>query len=856
MDAGTYEVKLLGSKKPSRTVEWIYITQGETLNEWALWQGTNATFGNRMYNVTVETKIDAPHAIDDNGTDVWLVGTDAGIGSGGEIMVHYFVNGTFIDQKDISTIFGSIPSGIYVNGTYIEVYQPGNFSVVRFNMDMTLNDSFDLVNRGGFGITGNNSNRWVSDAINVREYDSEYASEISSFGFPTSRGIDYDNNGEYIWGMTPATAVANRTFVNGTWSGYTNDTNAVFPEGIAHNDTAFFVSTSVSPGDQFAVFERNVGDSGITLDSPIDGDIFLNEVIVQLTGTPGGGATIVNMSIWHNATGTFELNQSNTSITGLTNTTSFNVTFADGFYLIGAQGCDSDGDCVFTDNVTIEVSPIRVNSYTFNSSTFETASETYVANVTARTPALLTAASLNWNGTAFSGATQSGLEWSRTIDVPTDGNVNKTFKFDFTYDGSTFSSNFSNVQINDTNFTQCGRTGGDTIFLNISFQDEADSSFINASIPLANFTYFLGSGGTTKSLEYINNTNNFEYNFCALPNRTLNVQPNLQYKQGTSFPQRIWQPTVRTYTNVSTNQTLFLLGSIDGIFVTFQIINSADQTLSDVDVRVVRSIGGEDFEVGVGTTSEAGVVTFFLNPDFEHTITASKVGFTTKTTVLFPTQSSFTITLAGGEVSADNFFKGIEYVMFPQLSFLENDTTYDFEFNVTSSFWDLTDFGFSLRLKNGSIVTTETSAVSGTPATFLYDVNNQSIIYMDAFWNINNGNYTNVTKFWVVTNIEDTQWSIARFFTDLNIYISSGLFGLDDFGRYLIAFMVIFLAVGIVSFKYGLTSPLSVTTLIFTITFFFDVVVGLIPEIRGIPNVLTYISGLILVLAIFREAQR
>lgn len=39
LDAGTYEVKLEGKKKPQRTVDWIYKTQGETLNSWAVWGG-------------------------------------------------------------------------------------------------------------------------------------------------------------------------------------------------------------------------------------------------------------------------------------------------------------------------------------------------------------------------------------------------------------------------------------------------------------------------------------------------------------------------------------------------------------------------------------------------------------------------------------------------------------------------------------------------------------------------------------------------------------------------------------------------------------------------------------------------
>jgi len=39
--AGTYELKLDGQKKPSRTVDWIIKTNGEWLNSWATWGATD-----------------------------------------------------------------------------------------------------------------------------------------------------------------------------------------------------------------------------------------------------------------------------------------------------------------------------------------------------------------------------------------------------------------------------------------------------------------------------------------------------------------------------------------------------------------------------------------------------------------------------------------------------------------------------------------------------------------------------------------------------------------------------------------------------------------------------------------------
>ncbi len=37
VDAGTYEIKLEGEKKPSRTVDWQITSQGKLIDEWAVW---------------------------------------------------------------------------------------------------------------------------------------------------------------------------------------------------------------------------------------------------------------------------------------------------------------------------------------------------------------------------------------------------------------------------------------------------------------------------------------------------------------------------------------------------------------------------------------------------------------------------------------------------------------------------------------------------------------------------------------------------------------------------------------------------------------------------------------------------
>jgi hypothetical protein len=57
-------------------------------------------------------------------------------------------------------------------------------------------------------------------------------------------------------------------------------------------------------------------------------------------------------------------------------------------------------------------------------------------------------------------------------------------------------------------------------------------------------------------------------------------------------------------------------------------------------------------------------------------------------------------------------------------------------------------------------------------------------------------------------------------------------------------------------YKYGATNPLVIATMVFSIIFFFDVVVDLLPEVTGaVPNVLTFISAIFLIILILKEVM-
>ena len=496
------------------------------------------------------------------------------------------------------------------------------------------------------------------------------------------------------------------------------------------------------------------------------------------------------------------------------------------------------------------------NSRTFNSTSFDTAYETISLDLTANSS--LTNVYLNYSGTPIPTTNLNGV-WSYSRDLPNSTIGNNIFNWILTYDGTNISSpNYYYQNVTNLTFNYCTSNP----YLNISFQDENTLTPINATISTSTFDYYLGSGTVKKTLTYENTSANYHYYFCGNSGtRPLFVQPNLQYKQGTDYPQRIWNPSLQTYTPTTTNQILYLLSSTDGIYVTYQVLDSIGTQISGVEVTATRTISGSTFTVGTGTTDEAGLVTFWMNPDFSHTLTFSKTGYSTYTLTQFPTQSSYTVTL-GQAISGgiEDYLKGMSYSISPPLQTLESNTNYSFTFSLTSSYWNVSSFGFSLW-GDGVPIGESTSNTANTTIYETINVSDYSSINMSYYWIIN-GTITTGTLEWNVFNSNnETSWSISNFFTDLITYIDvgggNGIFGINQGSVNFLVFIFIFLSVGMVSYKFGVRSPMIVGGMVFGLVILFNVAIPLI-SVRGggIPYFPTIFVGAVEIALVIWETTR
>lgn len=486
------------------------------------------------------------------------------------------------------------------------------------------------------------------------------------------------------------------------------------------------------------------------------------------------------------------------------------------------------------------------NSRTLNATSYQTQSETFSINLTANSS--LTAVVLEYNGTDFA-TTQSGTVYSTTFDIPAENLGNNSVRWKLTYTGDTIFSPFSYQDVQEAVWTICNATYTDN-FLNISFKDEGDLSTINASIPVSRFIYYLGTGSETKLFTYVNNTDNYNYEFCATPDLTFNVDPYVQYKQGSDYPQRIYDPGLIEYTSTVTDKILYLLSSLDGIFVTFQVINSAEQGIQNVKVNGTRIISGDTVVVADGLTDAAGSITFWLNPDFQHIFTFTKSGFTTSEFIVTPTQSTYTITLGGQAPAETDCTRGVSYSTEPTNNFIDQNTNYDFDFIISSNYWALDNFSANLYYGNDTLIDSDSSTVQegGTLSFNSINTTNQTGMYMTYAYALNGSNCISTSRNWIVQSIDGRDYSIWNLFQQSSTYLDADLYGVkgdsgdNDFGKIVITFLIIVLVTGVSIKQFGLQSEMGIITIVFGLVAMLDFGLNFIPEIE-IPGGITIQNG-------------
>jgi len=605
----------------------------------------------------------------------------------------------------------------------------------------------------------------------------------------------------------------------------------------------------------------------------------VSSVTANLSSVYNGSGTLLAVSPFVNSVANFsinlvagqnytiEANQTNAAITSnacnnVATTRPVNGTSIDWINgtFNGVVGANGNVFCNI-ESITYTNNLLGANNTIYNSSTVETATESFTSEFSL--PLSLSSASLIYAGSSYSGSitTLSGNNYrlSSSLDIPI-GTSSINWFWNITLSNGTIVNSNPLVQSRTLiNFSSCQAAPQNIPYITFTFKNETpNQENVNASVTTSSFVYWdnSGSGSLNKSFSYINLTELSSYSFCYTPSdRFIKSLITFSYDNAES-EQRTYSPDILSLSNVSTSKTLFLLPSTQGQYVTFQVINTAQQSLSNVEVVASRSGIGT---IETATTDSSGTVTFFLNPNFPYDFVFSKSGFDDFETTITPSQTSYTITMGGttGSTNTTNSASGMSFVILPSQRTLNNGTTYNFNLTLNSSYWSLSSWGFTLQNRSGYVFDSESSTSSngGFLSSNLNTGENKTIV-MNYFWVIN-GVYNNATITWGVLDLSGNTLSISQFFTDLRNYVSLGFFGIDDVGLGIVTFFAIFLISGVMSYKFGINSPAAIMAFIFSLTMFFDLGLGLVPNpIGAIPHAPTFLMGIIFVAMFLRELGR
>ena len=576
-----------------------------------------------------------------------------------------------------------------------------------------------------------------------------------------------------------------------------------------------------------------------------------NQVAFNCTAEDDG--LIQNVTLWINGEQNHTLNHGTSNYTSLY----ILLNLSDGNY---AWTCTADDNTTTTQtgviaNRSFSIRKFEIDSVSYNSSSYETSSESFSMNITTNSSYNFSSPVFIYNGTSYPATitcegTACVLSGSLIVPLNLNGvhKHNNPFYWKVNYTGDASgegATTISNQSVEKITFALCNATLT-TKYLNITFKDEGTLGRMNASITTSSWTYWLGDGSINRTYSYSTLSNFSEYDFCFSPlNRTVNTDYTLQYRLD-GYPQRTYS-AIRSYTNITTSLTLWLLSSLDGVYTTYITINTAEQPLEGVQVNVTRILDGAVVTISEGTTDASGSVTKFLHPDFLHTFTFVLAGYETFITSIFPSQTAYPYIIDMGGSTEDpvyDFTKGIQIQVKPE-RILYNDTTYNFNFTLSSDYWNVDEFGFYFYFPNRTSIGHVYSTTNGGVVTYNFNTQNYTRVEMTYYWVIDS-NHTNGTAYWLIYSSGGTQYSITNFFNRLSTYLSAGIFGADEFTFSIIIFILILLFTGMMSWKFGITSPAIITIIIFVLVLFFDVGLNLIQTpVGAVEHFPTIIVGIV-----------
>lgn len=423
---------------------------------------------------------------------------------------------------------------------------------------------------------------------------------------------------------------------------------------------------------------------------------------------------------------------------------------------------------------------VFVNNEMHNSSTFETATETYTVNVTANSS--LTGVNLQFNGVNYSMTNMTDGTWAYTKDITTGLSGGFNYSYNYAYNSEIFNSVNYSQTINLITFAICNSTLS-VPYINFAFKNEsAAQETMTGYIASSSWYGWLGSGDEVKLFSVSNTTENTTRAFCfSAYNSTLNYNVSLQYANNLSS-QRTWSSS-GTLTNSTTQQTLYLLSSILGAYQQFQVRDIIGNPIPSALGTITRIISGSTITLGSSYSDSSGVVSFFLNPDVTYTGTFTASGYPTNTfTFIVINDIRYVIMGSTATVGGTNITANLTYYTLPSNSTLLNGTVYSIQL-VTSGGNSINSILMKLYDQDNNLIN---STSSGSVGTLTLVTNTSNYTSIRGIFTIANSDETiNFTRLWIIGNYFQGDYSLDK---QLRLFIT---YGFNDFIKNMLVLLII-----------------------------------------------------------------
>lgn len=319
----------------------------------------------------------------------------------------------------------------------------------------------------------------------------------------------------------------------------------------------------------------------------------------------------------------------------------------------------------------------------------------------------------------------------------------------------------------------------------------------------------------------------------------------------TNYPER--QYLDLNISNVTTtNLNIYLINNTLGSEITFNIVDEGLNPLKDVRAIFAKIINGSSTVIAEENSDFAGQVVLTLDEDSQYTINFSKASYEDQTITLEPKNAEYVIKMIStiGKYN-QSVYEGIRYKFEPSNTVLNNGTRYNFTFTLNSSVWTVTNC--TLKLKNGSILLNETSNFTSNSCFMRIeqDTLDMTTIISEATYELDSTYEFIVTQQYSIIYTYEGEFSLKNFLDDLSDFAMAGF---DDFGRMILALIVIFVITSLAAQKIGFTNPEVLIFIVITQVWFFSSVNWLYLDFAPIPTIVgfdlkKYIIAILITLA-------